>query len=51
MKKLMVVCAIGAGLMMYACGGNENKTAEKKKKPKRARREPYLMQMQKKRSP
>ena len=30
MKKLMVVCALGAGLMIYACGGNENKTAEKK---------------------
>lgn len=30
MKKLMVVCALGAGLMIYACGGNETKTAEKK---------------------
>ncbi|QEC41344.1 c-type cytochrome [Pseudobacter ginsenosidimutans] len=30
MKKLMVVCALGAGLMIYACGGTENKTAEKK---------------------
>lgn len=30
MKKLMVVCALGAGLMIYACGGNESKPAEKK---------------------
>jgi cytochrome c len=38
MKKLMVVCAIGAGLMMYACGGNENKTAEKKEKTKESKK-------------
>lgn len=30
MKKLMVVCALGAGLMIYACGGNESKPEEKK---------------------
>lgn len=27
----MVVCALGAGLMIYACGGNEKKPAEEKK--------------------
>lgn len=31
MKKFMVVCALGAALMVYACGGNENKPAEEKK--------------------
>jgi len=30
MKKLMVICALGAGLMMYACGGNEKKAPEEK---------------------
>lgn len=30
MKKLMVICALGTGLMMYACGGSETNAVEKK---------------------
>lgn len=30
MKKLMVICALGTGLMMYACGGSETNAVQKK---------------------
>lgn len=30
MKKLMVICALGTGLLMYACGGTETNAVQKK---------------------